>query len=100
MTAAACHKTTKMNLRNPLNGSAALDPSYTGSKLHEMATLMAKDNDFAVFRKFSELNFFNLLLIQHSLIDLEKKLCENLQSHLSVEGLVVDMRQLLKEYSE
>lgn len=80
--------------------STMLNPSYTDSKLYEMATSMANDNDFAVFRKFSELNFFNFLHIQHRLIELEKDLCEKLQNRLSVSELVVEIRQLLKDYSK
>jgi hypothetical protein len=90
----------KMDVREPTNDPAAANLSYTESKLHEIAALMANDDDFAVFRKFSELNFFNLLHMQHCLIELEKKLCENLQGSLSVNEIVVEIRHLLKEYSE
>jgi hypothetical protein len=89
-----------MDRRHPMSGSTMLNLSYTDSKLHEIATLMANDNDFAVFRKFSELHFFNLLHIQHRLIRLEKDLCEKLQNRLSVAEIVVEIRQLLKDYSE
>jgi hypothetical protein len=65
-----------------------------------MATLMADDNDFAVFRKFSELNFFNLLHIQHRLTELENDLCKKLRDRLSVSETVVEIRQLMKDYSE
>jgi hypothetical protein len=89
-----------MDPRIPINGSAAPNPSYFESKLHEIAGLMVNDDDFVVFRKFSELNFFNLLDIQHRLIELEKKLLENLQNRLGVSEIVVEIRPLLKEYSE
>lgn len=90
----------EMDLIRPKGDSTTLNLSYTESKLHEMATLMANDSDFAVFRKFSELNFFNLLHIQHSLIGLEKGLCEKLQNRQSVSEIIVEIRQLLKDYSE
>jgi hypothetical protein len=89
-----------MDLHHPISGSTTLNLSYEDSKLYEMATLMANDNDFAVFRKFSELNFFNLLHIQHSLIRLEKDLCKKLQNRHSVSEIVVEMRPLLKDYSK
>jgi hypothetical protein len=89
-----------MDRRHPMSGSTKLNLSYTDSKLHEIATLMANDSDFAVFRKFSELHFFNLLHIQHRLIRLEKDLCEKLQDRLGVTEIVVEIRQLLKDYSE
>ena len=89
-----------MDLPHRTGGSTMLNLSYEDSKLHEMATLMANDNDFAVFRNFSELNFFNLLHIQHCLIGLEKDLCDKLQHRLSVSEIVVEIRQLLKDYSK
>jgi hypothetical protein len=90
----------KMDVREPTNDPAAPNLSYTESKLHEIAALMANDDDFAVFRKFSELNFFNLLQIQHSLIKLEKDLCDKLRKRLSVTDILLEIRHLLKEYSE
>jgi len=83
-----------------MSGSTSLNPSYTESRLYQMAILMAGDNDFTVFRRFSELNFFNLLHIQHRLIELEKDLCEKLRKRHSVSDIVLEIRQLLKDYSE
>jgi hypothetical protein len=90
----------KMDLRDPMANSARRNLSYDESKLYQMATLMANDDDFAIFKKFSELNFFNLLHIQHCLTALEKDLCENLQKGLSVIEITVEIRQLLKDYSK
>jgi hypothetical protein len=36
---------------------AAVDLSYTDSKLHEIATFIASDSDLVVYRRFSELTF-------------------------------------------
>jgi hypothetical protein len=88
-----------MDPRDPKANSARRNLSYDESKLYQMATLMANDDDFAIFKKFSELNFFNLLHIQHCLTALEKDLCENLENGLSVIEITVEIRQLLKDYS-
>lgn len=73
---------------------------YDESRLHKIATLMAKDNDFAVFRTFSELNFLNILHLQHSLTASEEKLCEALGKRMDVSEIIIEIRLLLKEYSE
>jgi hypothetical protein len=78
----------------------AVNLSYDESRLYNIATLMAKDNDFAIFRAFSELNFLNILHLQHCLAASEKKLCESLEQCLDVSEIIVEIRQLLKEYSE
>ncbi len=80
--------------------SMGRNQSYEESKLYHMATLMANDDDFAIFRKFSELNFFNLLHIQHSLIALEEDLCKKLRQGHSVSEIATQIRQLLKDYSK
>jgi len=88
-----------MNQSDHADNTTWENKSYAESKLYKMAILMATDNDFAVFRKFSELNFFNLLHIHHHLTELENDLCENLKNHLDVSKIVVEIRRSLKEYS-
>lgn len=89
-----------MDLRDPVANPARLNLSYEESKLYDMAKLMAIDDDFVIFRKFNELNFFSLLHTQHCLIALEKDLCDKFQKGLSVSEIAVEIRQLLKEYSK
>ena len=80
--------------------STSGDPNYEESRLYSIATLMTKDNDFAIFRAFRELNFFNILHLQQSLAASEKKFHKALQQKLDVGEIIVEIRQLLKEYSE
>jgi hypothetical protein len=74
------------------------DPNYERSKLRKMAVLMAKDSDFAAFRTFTELHFVNILDIQHRLADAEKTFCHALKHRLEVERIIIEIRQLLKDY--
>jgi hypothetical protein len=89
-----------IDLRGGTMAAKARNPSYEDSRLYEMATLMAEDNDFAIFRAFSELNFLNILHLQHCLTASEKKLCEAFKQRVDVSEIIVEIRQLLKEYSE
>jgi hypothetical protein len=89
-----------MDLGDRIGSASEIHQSYEDSRLHKMATLMATDYDFAVFRKFSELRFYNLLHIQHHLIELERKLRKNLGERRDVSEITIKIRQELKEYGE
>jgi hypothetical protein len=83
----------------------------------KLAALMSKDEDYIIFRRFSNLNARNLLYLQDELVTLENQL-ESIDSDLQRIGerdvlksrerfcedigrkeLVLEIRRLLAEYS-
>ncbi len=100
MSLKALHKPTEMESRYHWAADKPVNPSYDDSRLYEMAALMAKDSDFAIFRAFSELNFLNILHLQHDLTKLEIQLSNALKNRSDVTEVIIEIRQQLKEYSE
>ena len=83
----------------------------------KLSALMSKDEDFIIFRRFSNLNARNLLYLQDELVTLEKRL-DSIDNDLQRIGeqdvlksrerfcedvgrkeLVLEIRRLLAEYS-
>ena len=71
----------------------------------EFADFMSSVPDFWVFRRFEYLNLFNILCLQKKLVDLERRVREEIANEWlkpnghEIEDLIPELRTTLKEYS-
>ena len=47
--------------------------SYKPQGYHRLATVMSKDTDIAIFRRFNEINILNLLSLQAEIFDMQNR---------------------------
>jgi hypothetical protein len=71
-------------------------------QMYKTAEIMGVEDEYMVFRRFSRLNVFNLLLLQRELKHLEKDIEARLKDNDDddIKTLSRDLRSTLREYSE
>ena len=58
----------------PINPAAEIYPDYQAAPYKGLAEFMSRDTDLWVFPHFSQLNLFNIIHLQHQLVELERQL--------------------------